>query len=197
MSGCTLTSPVGLVNESSHVKPIGGRVIWITGLSGSGKSTLARQVAGNLRQAGISVILLDGDELRDVFGLSAFTGANLDRTSRLQLALRYARLCKLLSDQGFAVVIATISLFAEVFSWNRANIPQYFEVYIEASIDTLRSRDPKGIYRRFFAGELAQVAGLDVDIDEPPGPDYRVLADQGVSVDIVSKEIIEKIICSE
>ena len=44
------------------------KVIWITGLSGSGKSTLAREVVNILREKGNTVILLDGDELREVFG---------------------------------------------------------------------------------------------------------------------------------
>ena len=44
--------------------------------------------------------------------------------------------------------------------------------YLKVPLDELRRRDPKDIYRRFEAGELAQVAGLDLPIDEPEKPDW-------------------------
>jgi adenylylsulfate kinase len=34
-------------------------------------------------------------------------------------------------------------------------------------LQELRRRDPKGIYRNFDAGEITDVAGLDMQIDEP------------------------------
>jgi cytidine diphosphoramidate kinase len=46
------------------------------------------------------------------------------------------------------------------------NLPGYFEVYLIVPVEELRRRDSKGIYRRFDAGELANVAGLDLSIDE-------------------------------
>ena len=41
-------------------------------------------------------------------------------------------------------------------------------------LEEVRRRDPKGIYRRFDAGELEHIAGLDLDIDEPENPDLLV-----------------------
>ena len=143
------------------------RVIWITGLSGAGKTTLAREVTRSLRTIGHSVVMLDGDELRDVFGVVTPSEQNHSRDSRLALAMRYSRLCRVIADQGFTVVIATISLFNEVHMWNRANLPGYFEVYLKVPLEELRLRDPKNIYRRFDAGELENVAGLDLPIDGP------------------------------
>ena len=49
------------------LNPNPSRVIWITGLSGAGKSTLSVEVATRLRNWKQNVILLDGDELREVF----------------------------------------------------------------------------------------------------------------------------------
>ncbi|MBV8601217.1 MAG: adenylyl-sulfate kinase, partial [Candidatus Eremiobacteraeota bacterium] len=101
----------------AHVRPA-GRVYWITGFSGAGKSTLARALAERLRADGETPILLDGDELRSVLGKEdAYTA-----TERAELAMSYGRLCKLLSDQGFTVICATISMFHEVRDWNRAQI---------------------------------------------------------------------------
>jgi adenylylsulfate kinase-like enzyme len=151
-----------------------GRTIWITGLSGAGKSTLAHEVVAKLRVSGEAVVMLDGDELREVFGAVAANANNHGREGRLALAMQYAHLCRVIAAQGLTVVIATISLFREVHAWNRANLPGYFEVYLKVPLEELRRRDPKGIYRRFDAGELAHVAGLDLPIDEPESADWIV-----------------------
>lgn len=47
------------------------KTLWITGLSGAGKSSLAHAVTKRLRAQGEHVVLLDGDELREVFGAVA------------------------------------------------------------------------------------------------------------------------------
>jgi len=151
-----------------------GQTIWITGLSGAGKSTLATEAAIGLRKSGAAVVMLDGDELREVFGAVAANAQNHGREGRLALAMQYAHLCRVIAAQGLTVVIATISLFREVHEWNRANLPGYFEVYLKVPVEELRRRDPKGIYRRFDAGELTHVAGLDLPIDEPEVADWVV-----------------------
>ena len=149
-----------------------GGTIWITGLSGAGKSTLAREIAARLRGRGDAVVMLDGDELREIFGVTAVDGTSHERRGRLDLALRYARLCQTISKHGVTVVIATISMFQEVHAWNRLNLPGYFEAYLKVPLDELRHRDSKGIYRRFDAGELKNVAGLDLPVDEPKSADW-------------------------
>lgn len=151
-----------------------GAVIWITGLSGAGKTTLAHELVRRLRAQGKSVVMLDGDELRNVFSAVAANSQNHGREGRLTLAMQYAHLCQVIAAQGMTVVIATISLFREVHAWNRANLPGYFELYLKVPVEELRRRDPKGIYRRFDAGELTYVAGLDLPIDEPEAADWIV-----------------------
>ena len=170
-----------------------GRVVWITGLSGSGKSTLATEVVGQLRALRNDVIRLDGDELREVFAAESIKLQRHDRDGRLMLAMQYASLCRLLSMQGFTVVIATISMFREVYAWNRANVPGYFEVYLKVPIEELRRRDPKGIYRRFDAGDLLNVAGLDLPVDEPGQADFKVEFEPSQSVTELSHALIQRI----
>lgn len=147
-----------------------GSVVWITGLSDSGKTTVATILTQRLRQNGNSIIMLDGDQLRKIFGATK----QHDRESRLKLASRYAGLCKILAAQGQRVVIATISMFREIHAWNRENIPGYFEVYLKTPMEELRRRDTKGIYQRFDSGELNNVYGLDFKADEPENPEILI-----------------------
>jgi cytidine diphosphoramidate kinase len=149
-----------------------GTVIWITGLSGTGKSTLAKEVTARLRARGEAVVMLDGDELRDIFGTGIANENNHGRDERLALAMQYAHLCRMVASQGITVVIATISLFHSVHDWNRKNLPSYFEAFLKVPMDELRRRDPKGIYRRFDANQLVNVAGLDLPVDEPKKADW-------------------------
>ncbi|MGH9533894.1 MAG: adenylyl-sulfate kinase [Terriglobales bacterium] len=144
-----------------------GRVFWITGLSGAGKTTLGRELWNRLRADGYPVAFLDGDELRgaiaDDLGHSA--------EDRRQSAMRNARLCRLLAEQGIDVICATISLFHEVQRWNRQNIPGYHEIYVRVPMDELRGRDHKGIYASVERGEARDVVGIDVPAEVPEAPD--------------------------
>lgn len=169
------------------------RVIWITGLSGSGKSTLSAEVARRLRIQGDAVLFLDGDELREVFGAAAANAKNHGREGRLALAFQYAHLCRVIAGQGLTVVIATISLFHEIHAWNRTNLPGYFEVYLKVPLAELRRRDPKGIYRRFDAGEIADVAGLDLHIDEPGEADWVVEFDPSKTMNAVANDLMKQL----
>lgn len=156
-------------------------IFWVTGLSGAGKSSFARVLVDSLRSQGEAAVLLDGDELREVFGAAAGSEADFSREKRLSLAMQYAHLCRVISAQGFIVVIATISMFRELHAWNRANLPGYFEIYLKVPLEELRRRDPKGIYQRFDAGLLKNVAGLDIAVDEPEAADWTVEFEAGKS----------------
>jgi adenylylsulfate kinase len=169
------------------------RSVWITGLSGAGKSTLSEEVARRLRERGDAVVVLDGDTLREVFGATGQNGNDHGRDARLAMAFKYAHLTRVIAAQGVNVVIATISLFKEIHTWNREHLPGYFEVYLKVPIEELRRRDPKQIYRRYDAGELSDVAGLDLPIDEPQAADWVVEHVPGVSVQSTAIELIARL----
>ena len=154
------------------------QVIWITGLSGAGKTTLATELVNSLRSQDKHVIQLDGDELREVFDPFKDNRQSHNRKGRLALAMQYTQLCRVLAKQDLTVVIATISLFKEIHSWNRTHLPNYFEIFLDVPLDELHRRDPKAIYHRFDRGEIENVAGLDVDIDKPQNPDWLEVFDK-------------------
>ena len=45
-------------------------VIWITGYSAAGKTTMSKQVEIELANRNYRTIYLDGDDLREIFGLT-------------------------------------------------------------------------------------------------------------------------------
>jgi cytidine diphosphoramidate kinase len=143
-------------------------VIWITGLSGAGKTTIAGELADQLRQTGRSCILLDGDKIR-----LALSDPHIghDPESRLICAMRICRLAKMLEEEKVWVIVATMSLFPEVFSWNRKNFTEYTEVYVKVDFEILKQRDSKGLYSRAEKGEASNVAGVHFPVQDPENPD--------------------------
>jgi adenylylsulfate kinase-like enzyme len=145
-------------------------VIWIIGLSGTGKTTLASQVVERIRRLNGKVVLLDGDLIRTLFG------NDVDHTieGRRRNAERLSVLSKFLADQGIHVVAAVLSIFPEWRRWNRESIPDYSEVYIKASMQTLLRRDIKNLYARAAKGEIINVVGVDIPFPEPENPELVI-----------------------
>ena len=151
-------------------------LFWLTGLSGAGKTTLGSVLINKLRDRGYPVIFLDGDTLRKIYN----NRFGYDREGRLEASLQYARLCKMLTEQKFHVVCATISMFHQTQTWNRKNIPGYIEVFVDVSLSELIKRDSKQIYSRSMSGELKNVVGIDIEPEFPKSPDI-VLQNQSYS----------------
>lgn len=170
-----------------------GHVYWITGLSGAGKSTTAHRLTAKLREYHKQVILLDGDDLRAVYG----DGLAFALDDRRVLAMRHARLCRLLSLQGFDVVCATISLFHACHDWCRQNIAHYHEIYLRTSWDELRRRDPKGLYQQASGGETADVAGVNIPVEEPRRPDLIIDNDGRMTPEDVVQHVWEYVLQQE
>ena len=158
--------------DSTH--SLDSTVIWITGLSGSGKTTMAAHLRKKLIELEIPTVWLDGDQLREALGSDDWSKGEHERQKRLELAFKYARLTRLFASQGLTVITSTISMFKEIYEWNRDNQHKYFEVFIDTSYTELRKRDSKNIYSRFENGELVNVAGLDFEVDTPIEPDFLV-----------------------
>ena len=167
-----------------------GRVIWITGLSGSGKTILAKHVEAKLKTYQLKPIILDGDTIREALELE--DPAYYDEEKRLNIAFQYSKICKILSSQGFIVIIATISMFKEIYNWNRENLPGYFEVYLKVPIEELIRRDSKRIYSKLSQGQIKNVAGLDLKIDEPTNADIVFNFNPRKSVDELAEALVGK-----
>jgi cytidine diphosphoramidate kinase len=160
----------------------GGALIWVTGLAEAGKTTVANALVRQLRQRDLRPIMLDGNQMRAALDIAG----GFEREIRIKTSMTYARLSQMLVSQGHVVVVATISLFHEVQSWNRGNQSEYLEVLLDVPLDELRRRDSKGIY----GGNDAQdVVGLGQSAEFPTRPDLVVANYGGVSSEAAATTI--------
>ncbi|MDC0092771.1 adenylyl-sulfate kinase [Alphaproteobacteria bacterium] len=162
---------------------------WITGLSGAGKTTIGTLFYSYLQKIKKNVIYLDGDNLREIFGVTQ----EYSLSDRKTLAMRYSRLCKMLTEQDMDVVICTISMFNEVRKWNRENISNYKEIYIKVPMKILIDRDQKQLYSRALRGEIKDVMGVDVEVDEPDNPDIIINNDGSSTPEKMTYQLFGKL----
>ena len=145
-------------------------VIWIIGLSGAGKTTLANKVVKDLRDSQISTVLIDGDVIRDTFD-DDLGHSIADRKINAE---RISKLCKFLDNQNLNVICSILSLFPESREWNRKNIQNYFEVFIDTPLNNLFERDNKSLYKDYNTGKIKNVAGMDLEFIPPASPDLLI-----------------------
>ena len=147
-----------------------GLTLWFTGLSGAGKSTLSNHLATELRRRGLKVEILDGDEVRT--NLSKGLGfSKEDRDTNIK---RIGYVCKLLTRNGVVAISAAISPYKEVRDYNREQIGQFIEIYVQCSIEALTRRDVKGLYKKALAGEIKNFTGVSDPYEPPTHPEITV-----------------------
>jgi adenylyl-sulfate kinase len=169
--------------------PLGGYILWLTGLSGAGKSTLSAALRPAL-EADRPVEILDGDEVRT--NLSA--GLGFSRQDRDTNVRRIGYVARLLARNGVAVVAAAISPYAATRDEVRAlaardGVP-FVEVHVAACLERLTERDPKGLYRRALAGEIPHFTGVSDPYEAPRHPEVVVRTDFE-EVDVSAARILD------
>ena len=140
-----------------------GFTLWFTGLSGAGKSTLSGLLATELRRRGLKVEILDGDEVRT--NLSKGLGfSKEDRDTNIK---RIGYVCKLLTRNGVVAISAAISPYKDVRDFNRQQVGNFIEIYVQCTIEELTRRDVKGLYKKALAGEIQNFTGISDPYEAP------------------------------
>lgn len=148
-------------------------VLWFTGLSGSGKSTIARGLERELISKGKSVLILDGDEVRKTLHTHlGFTPEDIKKNNEL-----IAELCITNRNKYDVICVPIISPFIESRMNAKRMIGRKFrEVYIKSTVDTVISRDRKGLYKKALKGEIDNFIGISksVPYEEPINADIVI-----------------------
>ena len=166
-----------------------GVLVWITGLPGSGKTTLAQALYGLIKNQ-LPSICIDGDIIRDIMGKDL--GYNMK--DRLKNAYRIAKLNKYLIDHNLIVICSTVSLFKEIHQWNRKNIKNLIEIYIDVPMDILIQRDQKKMYSQALKGKKKNVRGIDQKFDIPMKPSLIIKNDKNLNIFLENVKKINKLI---
>jgi bifunctional enzyme CysN/CysC len=167
------------LEERARHLGVHGATVLFTGLSGSGKSTLAAAVEEQLVQRGQPAFMLDGDNLRHTL-CSDLGFSTKDRAENLRRAGEVARL---FAEAGTVALVSLIAPCAEERRKLReihadAGLP-FLEVYVNTPLEVCEQRDPKGLYARARAGELADFTGVSAEYEEPKYPDLELTPERG------------------
>jgi adenylyl-sulfate kinase len=163
-----------------------GTFIWFTGIPASGKSTIGRAVEQALRDRGIRVENLDADEIRANLSPDlGYTARDRDLNTK-----RLAFMGKILARNGACAIVAAVSPLKQHRDRARSMVDNFLEVYVRCPLDTCKTRDPKGLYKRAERGEIQDIAGWHMPYEEPEKPEVVCDTDKEDVAECVAKTIM-------
>jgi len=162
------------------------KIFWFTGMSGSGKSTLSSYAFEELEKQGYRTLILDGDVIRDSYNIKIGFGRKDVKKNNLNVAL----ICK---EERSKFDVILVPIICPIDSVRRCLMeklsPNCFLVYIFASIDSLRGRDPKGLYKKADKNELTDLIGYSKSNTYDIPDNYDLMIDTSRNEDIEDSKI--------
>lgn len=151
-----------------------GVTIWLTGLSASGKSTIACALEQHLLHLHKFTYRLDGDNVR--FGLNKDLG--FDEKSRNENIRRISEVSRLFTDAACITVTAFISPYRADRDLARKIHEEaglnFIEVFVDAPLEVVEQRDPKGLYKKARAGEIREFTGISAPYEPPINAELHI-----------------------
>ena len=148
-------------------------VFWLTGMSGAGKSTLANYLKIELEKMNNSVLMLDGDIVRSRYKKTmGFSREEVEKNN-----LNVASICEDERENYDVIVVPIISSIDRVRKAIRKLLGlEFYLIYVKSDLETLKSRDTKGLYKKADSGELDNLIGYSSGnpYDEPEDMDLLV-----------------------
>jgi bifunctional enzyme CysN/CysC len=146
-----------------------GCIVWLTGLSGSGKSTIATELERELFNLGKQAYVLDGDNVRHGLCSDLAFSPN-DRRENIR---RIGEVAKLFADAGVVCITAFISPYRADRELARSMVKpgQFIEIFVDAPLGVCEERDPKGLYAKARANEIAEFTGISAPYESPDNPE--------------------------
>ncbi|MCH4552114.1 adenylyl-sulfate kinase [Aestuariibaculum lutulentum] len=168
-------------------------LVFFTGLSGSGKSTLANALEEKLHESKVHTYVLDGDNVRR--GINKNLGFSPE--DRSENNRRIGEISKLFIDAGVVVLAAFVAPYEKdrKFIGETVGVENFFEVFVNTSLEECEKRDVKGLYKKARAGEIKNMTGISAPYETPVNPDVEVshLNTIEESVEIIFQAIKDKL----
>jgi len=171
-----ITFHSGSVDASERVNLLRqkGVTIWLTGLSASGKSTIACALEQHLLHLHKFTYRLDGDNVR--FGLNKDLG--FDEQSRNENIRRIGEVSRLFTDAACITITAFISPYradrALARKIHEESGLNFIEVFVDAPLEVVEQRDPKGLYKKARAGEIKEFTGISAPYEPPLNAELHI-----------------------
>jgi adenylylsulfate kinase len=158
----------------------------MTGLPASGKSTIVRVLKPQLEALGLTVDVLESDEVRRLLTPQAsYSSVERDLFYRA-LAFTGQRLIA----HGVTVLFDATASRQAYRDWARGMIPRFIEVAVDCPIAVCIERDRKGTYDKGLRGESTTVPGLQTPYESPTNPEVRIDTTK-VSPDAAARHICD------
>ena len=153
------------VHQRSLIKNQKPKCLWFTGLPSSGKTTLANKIEEKLFNINKHSYILDGDNLR--YGVCS--DLNFTEQDRIENIRRAAEISKLMFDAGLIVIASFVSPYLAGRDYARSLFEKndFFEIYLNTSIDICEKRDVKGLYKKARNGLIKDMTGIGSDYEAP------------------------------
>ena len=144
--------------------------IWLTGLPASGKSTIVSALRPQLEALGLTVEVLESDEVRRQLTPEATYSPEERDLFYRALAFIGQRLVA----HGITVLFDATATRQAYRDLARAMIPSFVEVAVDCPIEVCMKRDRKGTYEKGLRGASSTVPGLQTPYETPPNPEVRI-----------------------
>lgn len=144
--------------------------IWITGLPASGKSTIVNALRPRLEALGLTVEVLESDEVRQLLTPQATYSPEERDLFYRALVFTGQRLV----EHGVTVLFDATASRQAYRDLARSMIPRFLEVAVECPLEVCMQRDRKGTYQKGLRGESTTVPGLQAPYEPPADPDIRI-----------------------
>lgn len=139
-------------------------------MSASGKTTIGKKLFERLTLSKEKWVFVDGDTFRNI--LDEDLSHSIE--DRRKNAYRISRFCEYLSLQGVNVLACVLSIFHDNQQYNKENITDYKEVFLDVSLENLLKRDNKKLYKNALNGKIKDVVGVDIKFEPPYAPDLTI-----------------------
>jgi adenylylsulfate kinase len=132
-------------------------IYWFTGQPGHGKTTLGNELLGYFQTHNEKTILVDGDQLRDIF-----KNVNYGKEGRIENIKRAQNIAKFLHYQGYYVVVALVAPYKDLRDEFKTEMQNNLvEIYVHTNVE--RGRES------YFVSDYEPPVSNYIDIDTTEG----------------------------
>ena len=182
----THRSEISLADREKRLDQRGATVL-LYGLPASGKASVAYALEKALFDAGRTVTVMYGPDMRQ--GLNRDLGNTAD--DRSENLRRSAEVAKLFNDTGILCIAAFVAPHDAVREKAKQVVgpDRFLSVYLSCPVEVCRQRDTTGAYQLADEGKLTQFPGVSAAYEEPTDADL-VLAMDDITVEQATTRIL-------